>query len=328
MEAATLPGLARELGLPIKKQGRSWGGATCPVCGDSTDGSNKLNIYVGRDGKWRWRCHACYAHGDAADLIAAAKGVTVRDALRMVKGMPGTEPEVSDDGARQKAVKAVVEKMSTAAMSGRSEVGAYLASRGISMLTLDRAIGRGIVRCLPAEPYGAQRFLDEVIGQHLQRQAGFLKEGAKWSAIAFRPLVGILPGGSAEFRIARQATSGEVKAIRYGHLAWPWWWRVGESSLKRIIVVEGLIDLLSVAQMGIKDGDAIMGLPGASSWKESWFYALQQKHGRPMLHVGLDADDAGDRASDSIIKAATRAGMPAERLRPARKDWNEVLMNA
>lgn len=328
MEVATLPAMAKELGFPVKKQGRSWGGAVCPVCGDSTDQSNKLNIFVGRDGKWRFRCHACYAHGDAADFLATAKGVSVREALQQVKGLPGVDVPDSgpSDEVRQRAIKSVLEKIKQHGVSGRSEVGAYLARRGISLLTLDRAIGRGIVRCLPAEPYAAQRFLDEVAGQPLLRQAGFIKEGSKWAAIAFRPLVGVLPGGG-EFRLGREATSGEVKAIRYGHLSWPWWWRVGESAVKRVIVVEGLIDMLSLSQMGLKDGEAVMGLPGASSWRSNWFSALQQRHGRPQIHVGLDADDAGDRASASILDAAKSVGLPAERLRPSRKDWNEVLMH-
>ncbi len=326
--ASTLPELARELGFPVKKQGRSWGGPKCPSCGSGSDGSNRLNIFIGRDGKWRFRCHACYTHGDAADFLAKAKGVPLREAIREVAGSPGvdiTPSAVDDEQERLSALKLALDKIAQRAVDGRREVGAYLASRGISRLTLDRAIGRGIVRCLPAEPYAAQRFLDEVVGQDLLHKAGLVKPGSRWAAIAFRPLMGVLPGGGAEFRLARDVTPHEVKAIRYGRLAWPWWWRVGESPVNRVIVVEGLIDLLSIAEAGLKDGEAVMGMPGAAGWKPEWFSALAQKHGNARLDVGLDADDAGNRASEAIIQAAQQAGLRAVRLVPPSKDWNEAL---
>ena len=326
---STLPEMAVELGFPVKKQGRSWGGAACPVCGPGTESSNRLNIFVGRDGKWRFRCHACYAHGDAADFLAQARGIPLRDAIKEVRGVAGInvmEVDRTEEQSRRAALKIAIERICRAATSGRKEIGRYLADRGISASILDLAIDRGLVRCMPADPRDAQRFLDEVVGEKLLRQSGLLKDAARWSAIAFRPLIGVLPGGSAEFRLARSPVEGEVKAIRYGHLAWPWWLRGGEKPIRRAVVVEGVIDLLSVAQLGLGEDEGVMGIPGAASWKPAWFETLAAKHGSNIqIDVGLDADDAGNRASEAIIEAARSAGLPASRLEPPAKDWNEVL---
>lgn len=330
---STLPELARELGFAVKKQGRSWGGRKCPSCGSGEAGSNRLNIYIGMDGKWRFKCHACSCRGDAIDFLAMAKGVSLREAMKEIKKAVGVDSEQiaseSDDAQRHAAVKQVIAKLVEAGHGGRSEVGAYLGRRGISMRTLDIAIGRGIVRCLPDQPYLARRFLTEVVGDGLLLQAGFLKDGKKWPAIAFRPLVGILPGHSgAEFRLGREATPNEVKSILYGKITWPWWWRVSHDvPVSRVIVVEGLIDMLSVVEMGlVASGDAVMGLPGASSWRDAWFTQIAGRYPGVRFEIATDADDAGDKAAESMLQALDAADLPGKRLRPPAKDWNEVLV--
>lgn len=53
--------------------------ACCPLHEDSMP---SLSLFVGRDGRERWRCHGCGAGGDALDLEAALSGRGLRDLLR------------------------------------------------------------------------------------------------------------------------------------------------------------------------------------------------------------------------------------------------------
>lgn len=41
-----------------------------------------LSLFTGVDGKPRWRCHGCEAHGDALDLEARLSGREVADVIR------------------------------------------------------------------------------------------------------------------------------------------------------------------------------------------------------------------------------------------------------
>lgn len=328
----TLPDLVRSLGYPLRKQGRTWGGGKCPCCGQSDDAqSNKLCVYIGTDGKWRWRCHACSARGDAADFLAKSQGISLREAIKEVKSLMTSTPEevpaeAPSAQARRQAIKAALSRIAQHAHF-ESAVWAYLAGRGIQRKTLESAMERGLVATLPAEPYAAQRFLDEVVGAPLLRQAGFLKPGARWSALAFRPLLGILPGQcGVEARLGRAPLNGEVKAIRFGQLQWPWWWPA-QSTLREVIITEGLIDLLSLVQGGLEPHQAIMALPGASSWRAGWFEAVAMKHGRQVeFAVGLDADDAGNRAAESLVHVIRQQGLTAHRVTPPAKDWNCALL--
>lgn len=52
------------------------GMAQCPFHPDSTP---SLSVFIGRDGKPRWRCHGCRIGGDALDLEAALTGKSIRE---------------------------------------------------------------------------------------------------------------------------------------------------------------------------------------------------------------------------------------------------------
>lgn len=53
--------------------------AKCPL---HEDRSPSLSLFTGRDGKERWKCHACDVGGDALDLEVALSGRTVSEVLR------------------------------------------------------------------------------------------------------------------------------------------------------------------------------------------------------------------------------------------------------
>lgn len=53
--------------------------AICPFHAEKTP---SLSLFEGKDGKSRFRCHGCDAHGDALDLEAHLSGESLRDTVR------------------------------------------------------------------------------------------------------------------------------------------------------------------------------------------------------------------------------------------------------
>jgi putative DNA primase/helicase len=67
----------------------------CPLHDDHT---NSGSIYTGRNGRERWRCHACDKEGDSLDLVREIEGCTQQEAMRKLTGQdpafrPPPEPE-------------------------------------------------------------------------------------------------------------------------------------------------------------------------------------------------------------------------------------------
>lgn len=181
---------------------------------------------------------------------------------------------------------------------------------------------------LPGKPFDAVRFLADRVGEGRLRQAGLWGEKARWPAIAFRPLIFLLPGfASAEFRLVRAPRATEPKAIRYGHLKWPWWWACEDARVRCVTVVEGPIDLLSRVELGLRRGEAVMALPGAGSWKPVWFTEIARRHGGVAFCIALDADAAGRQACEAIGRSLAEHTLPFEVEAPSEgSDWNNVLL--
>lgn len=59
------------------------------VCAFHGDRTASGSIYQGQDGRWRYRCHACSAAGDAADIIALHTGKPLDDVLRNLREQEG-----------------------------------------------------------------------------------------------------------------------------------------------------------------------------------------------------------------------------------------------
>lgn len=83
METTLLPDaatVARNAGIQLRARGsRQW--ACCPIHNEKTP-----SMCFFPDGKFH--CFGCGAHGDAVDLYAALHGVSLGEALRVVRGGP------------------------------------------------------------------------------------------------------------------------------------------------------------------------------------------------------------------------------------------------
>lgn len=334
-----LPDVAEKLGFVFRKGQEKYYSNTCPSCGEGRTGGNGTSIFQDTNGVWRWNCFCCGKGGTSIDFVVHAKGMTDFDAakylvderLAPVVTTKAISKAKESNQEEAKAMREVLALISKHGLQTEANVSGYLASRSIGEKTQKLAYERGQLRMLPSNPKEAAAWLSEMVGEARLRRAGLWREGAKWPAIAFRPLVSLLPGGtSAEFRIARDpASPEEPKGIRYGAMKWPWWWK-GSNEAKKlsdIIVVEGVIDMWSLIEMGEDKNMHLMAIPGTGTWNATWMQQAAQINACDTGLVGVDHDEAGDVAATNMVTQITNMGIIAQRILPEAKDWNLDLRN-
>lgn len=331
----SLQGFLEGFGVKFTRVGEGLRSDTCPCCGESKKGSNKVGLLAAGQ---KWRCFSCGKGGDVIDAATFLWGISHRDALhRLAKeqwvsdAVPVTArssrlktEEDQKKKTKQAALSEVLKRLQKAVAGHvpEDEVIAYLTrydeghQRGIPGRIVAQAQAQGMIGFLPNNPVKARMFLEDRIGKDLLVQAGLWNPEKRMPAIAYRPLIFFMPGmDSAEFRLAREVKEGERKAIRYGSASLPWYWS-GEDGTK-LAVVEGAIDLLSMVALGFK-GD-IVGLPGATVWRPEWFA------GASKVYTCLDPDKAGKTATSRILAACERLGIEAIDRSPLEGDVNDVL---
>ncbi len=363
-----LPQVALAYGYELFKQNKGYACRRCPGCGESSDQSNKLSFFCGSDGRWRCNCFACTFRGDVLDFVAAVEGCSIGHAVAILEGRRPPMRSVKDisrvptvvvgssmipSGAGVSASAAAVDAAASTPVvpvKGHEDIAAirgivravskhfrdretldYLTThRGLSRAMVSEAVLAGKLAALPQDPAEANRLLLRHVGKELLVRGGLLKTEREWAAAAFRPLIGMLPGGTA-IQFATLKIPGRVMAgppfLLYGEVRWPWVFRRREGG--NLAMVEGYIDAMSILQMNaIPQVDAVLALPGAGSWKEAWLVAMRQQYPGGKLFVALDSDAPGEKAANAILDyAKTMDGLAAERARAPGmcKDWNLAL---
>ncbi len=323
-------------GFEIKRETQGFSAKHCPHC---SEGSSPMpTSFFEQNGIWRWNCFKCQRGGTIVDFASAIWGTTEMEAaMRLANddkefvpvARPAAIKPVSSAAqqASQEAIKEALYELLKGGYTKVTEAFDYLKGRGISEGTIEQACRRGILRFLPASPHEANKLLLDRVGVNKMVAAGLIKPEKRWPAIAFRSLIFFFPGtNAAEFRLARAPKEGESKAIRYGKVTWPWFWKHGKS-VKTVYIVEGAIDMLSLVEIGLKEGDAILAMPGTSSWSPHWFEALYERHPDASFILGLDSDKSGKEAAKGISEVLKGLKAPIMQMEPqGGKDWNEHLL--
>lgn len=366
-----LPQVALAYGYELFKQNNGYACRRCPGCGESSDQSNKLSFFCGSDGRWRCNCFACTFRGDVLDFVAAVEGCSIGHAVAILEGRRPPVRSVRDiprvptvvvgsttppNGGGVSASAAAIDasaSMPAVPVKGHEDIEAirciaravskhfrdretldYLTThRGLPRAMVSEAVLAGKLAALPQDPAEANSLLIRHVGKELLVRGGLLKTGREWTATAFRPLIGMLPGGTA-IQFATLKIPGRVMAgppfLLYGEVRWPWVFRRREGG--NLAMVEGYIDAMSILHMSaIPQADAVLALPGAGSWKEAWLASMRQRYPGGKLFVALDSDAPGEKAAEAILGyAKTLDGLDAERVRAPGmcKDWNLALNRA
>ncbi len=297
--------------VKLTKAGREYK-ACCPFHNEKTP-----SFYV-NDEKGFYHCFGCQAHGDAIRFLTDARGMPFMDAVKELAAKAGLDLPAPDPRARDKAersndltdVMAAAQKWFAEQLNG-IEGGAardYLQKRGIKPLTAER-FGIGLA---PAGRNNLKRALQSS-GEDKLVETGMLirpDEPGKESYDRFRNRL-MIPIRDVRGRViafgGRILGEGEPKYLNSpetvlfdkGRTLYNLD-RAGPASrqARRIIVVEGYMDVIALDQAGIAEVVA----PNGTALTEAQLERLWRLDPAPILC--FDGDNAGQKAS---VRAALRA---------------------
>jgi len=297
--------------VKLLRAGREWK-ACCPFHDEKTPS------FTVNDDKGFYHCFGCGAHGDAIRFLTDHRGMPFMDAVKELAGKAGMEVPAPDPMAKERAdraasltdVMAEAAKYYTEQLQGikGAEARDYLKRRGIGDETIQR-FGLGLA---PDNRTALKRALDK-LGEDRLIETGMLiqpEEQGKDSYDRFRGRL-MFPIRDARGRViafgGRILGEGEPKYLNSpdtilfdkGRTLYNID-RAGPASrtAKRLIVVEGYMDVIALDRAGIAEAVA----PNGTALTEGQIERLWRLDPSPILC--FDGDNAGKKAA---VRAALRA---------------------
>jgi DNA primase len=297
--------------VKLIRAGREWK-ACCPFHNEKTPS------FTVNDDKGFYHCFGCGAHGDAIRFLTDNRGLPFMDAVKELAAKAGMEVPAPDPKAQEQAdrtasltdVMAEVARWYSEQLNGLAGAEAcdYLGRRGIDAATAQR-FGLGLA---PDNRTALKRALEK-LGEDRLIETGMLiqpEESAKESYDRFRGRL-MIPIRDPRGRVigfgGRILGPGEPKYLNSpqtilfdkGRTLYNLD-RAGPASrtAKRLIVVEGYMDVIALDRAGIAEVVA----PNGTALTEAQLERLWRLDPSPILC--FDGDPAGRKAA---IRAATRA---------------------
>jgi DNA primase len=322
--------------VKLIRAGREWK-ACCPFHNEKTPS------FTVNDDKGFYHCFGCGAHGDAIRFLTDHRGMQFMDAVRELAAKAGMEVPAPDPRAKERADRAasLTDVMAEAArwyseqLNGLAgaEARDYLNRRGIDPATVQR-FGIGLA---PDSRNGLKRALAH-LGEDKLVETGMLiqpEEAGKEAYDRFRGRL-MIPIRDPRGRIiafgGRILGAGEPKYLNSPETvlfdkgrtlynldrAGP-----ASRSAKRLIVVEGYMDVIALDQAGIAEVVA----PNGTALTEAQLERLWRLEPSPILC--FDGDSAGQRAATRAAERALPKVGPNQTLTfatlPAGKDPDDVI---
>ena len=297
--------------VKLIRAGREWK-ACCPFHNEKTPS------FTVNDDKHFYHCFGCGAHGDAIRFLTDHRGMVFMDAVKELAAKAGMDVPAPDPKAREQAertttlteVMAEVAKWYAEQLNGLAGADAreYLKRRQIDAATVER-FGLGLA---PDNRTALKRALKK-LGEDKLVETGMLiqpEDGDKESYDRFRGrlmipirdprgrVIGfggrILGDGEPKYLNSPQTVLFDKGRTLYNLD------RAGPASrtAKRLIVVEGYMDVIALDRAGISEVVA----PNGTALTEGQLERLWRLDPSPILC--FDGDNAGKKAA---IRAATRA---------------------
>lgn len=298
--------------VKLIRAGREWK-ACCPFHNEKTPS------FTVNDDKGFYHCFGCGAHGDAIRFLTDNRGMQFMDAVKELAAKAGMDVPAADYHSKERAertasltdVMAEVAKYFAEQLQGLAGADAreYLKRRGIEQNTIIR-FGLGLA---PDSRNGVKRALakldeDKLVetGMLIQPEEGGKKEtydrfrgrlmfpvrDARGRVIAFGGR--ILGDGEPKYLNSPDTPLFDKGRTLYNiDLASP-----ASRSARRLIVVEGYMDVIALDRAGIAEAVA----PNGTALTEHQLERLWRLDPAPILC--FDGDNAGKKAS---IRAAMRA---------------------
>jgi len=297
--------------VKLLRAGREWK-ACCPFHNEKTPS------FTVNDDKGFYHCFGCGAHGDAIRFLTDHRGMPFMDAVKELASKAGMEVPAPDPRAKEQAertasltdVMAEVAKFYSEQLNGLAGASAreYLKSRGIDAEVAQR-FGLGLA---PDNRTALKRALGK-LGEDKLVDTGMLiqpEEGERESYDRFRGRL-MIPIRDPRGRVigfgGRILGEGEPKYLNSPQTALFDKGRTlynldragpASRTAKRLIVVEGYMDVIALDRAGISEVVA----PNGTALTEGQLERLWRLDPSPILC--FDGDSAGQKAA---IRAATRA---------------------
>jgi DNA primase len=298
--------------VKLIRAGREWK-ACCPFHNEKTPS------FTVNDDKGFYHCFGCGAHGDAIRFLTDNRGMPFMDAVKELAAKAGMDVPAPDPRAQEQAertasltdVMAEVAKWYSEQLNGLAGANAreYLKRRGIDAATAQR-FGLGLA---PDNRTALKRALGKKLGEDKLVDTGMLiqpEEGEKESYDRFRGRL-MIPIRDPRGRVigfgGRILGEGEPKYLNSPQTALFDKGRTlynldraapASRTAKRLIVVEGYMDVIALDRAGISEVVA----PNGTALTEGQLERLWRLDPSPILC--FDGDAAGQKAA---IRAATRA---------------------
>ena len=297
--------------VKLLRAGREWK-ACCPFHNEKTPS------FTVNDDKGFYHCFGCGAHGDAIRFLTDQRGMPFMDAVKELAAKAGMDVPAPDPQAKERADRAstLTDVMASAAkwyseqligLAG-AEAREYLKRRGLEAATVQR-FGLGFA----PDSRGALKSALSSLGEERLIETGMLiqpEEGGKDSYDRFRGRL-MIPVRDPRGRViafgGRIIGQGEPKYLNSpqtvlfdkGRTLYNID-RAGPASrtAKRLIVVEGYMDVIALYQAGIAEVVA----PNGTALTEGQIDRLWRLDPAPILC--FDGDSAGRKAA---VRAALRA---------------------
>ena len=310
LRARTLLSAVIAPSVKLIRAGREWK-ACCPFHNEKTPS------FTVNDDKGFYHCFGCGAHGDAIRFLTDNRGMPFMDAVKELAAKAGMEVPAPDPRAQQQAeraasltdVMAEVAKWYAEQLNGLAgaEARDYLARRGIDAATAHR-FGLGLA---PDNRTALKRALDRLGEERLVETGMLIKPddgGDSYDRFRGRLMIPIRdPRGRVIGFGGRIMGAGEPKYLNSpqtilfdkGRTLYNLD-RAGPASrtAKRLIVVEGYMDVIALDRAGIAEVVA----PNGTALTEAQLERLWRLDPSPILC--FDGDAAGRKAA---TRAATRA---------------------
>ncbi|MEO6360097.1 MAG: DNA primase, partial [Sphingomicrobium sp.] len=338
LRARTLLSAVIAPSVKLTKAGREWK-ACCPFHNEKTPS------FTVNDEKGFYHCFGCGAHGDAIRFLTDARGLPFMDAVKELAGKAGLDVPAPDPQSRERAertasltdVMASVQAWFAEQLQGIDGASArdYLKRRGIDPATVQR-FGLGLA------PDGRTKLKSALaaLGEDKLIETGMLIKpedgGASYDRFRGRLMIPIrdqrgrviafggriLGDGEPKYLNSPETSLFDKGRTLYNID------RAGPASrtAKRLIVVEGYMDVIALDRAGISETVA----PNGTAVTEAQLERMWRLDPAPILC--FDGDSAGQKAA---IRAAARALPhlgPERTLRfaelPAGQDPDDLIKSA
>jgi DNA primase len=297
--------------VKLTRAGREWKGC-CPFHEEKTP-----SFYV-NDAKQFYHCFGCGAHGDAISWMVDQQGLQFMDAIKELAGMAGMEVPAPDPVLAKKAearaslidVTEAAQRFFVQSLAGAGGKAArdYLEHRGFSPAVMAE-FGFGWApderQALPRALSGFGEHMLEAAGMRAANEAGerydrfrgrvmLPIQDARGRVIAFGGRILDKREGVAKYLNSPDTELFDKGRTLYNvHRAAP-----AARQSGRVVVVEGYMDVIALANAGIKDAVAPLG----TALTEMQLEMLWRMVEVPVLC--FDGDAAGQRAAMRAIARA------------------------